>query len=70
MGLRLSRETLIVRDGQTDNTPADKSYFTWTIKGVRCYPTFYRAPFYMNIEGRGVYKMTLVVPLCNSNSLC
>ena len=33
-------ENLDNREGQTDSTAVDKSYFTWTEKGVRCYPNF------------------------------
>ena len=32
-----NRENLSSREGQTESTPVDKQYFTWTKKGVRYY---------------------------------
>ena len=34
------RENLNKIEGQTDSSPVDKYNFTWTTKGVRCYPVF------------------------------
>ena len=34
------RQNLNNREEQTDSTPVDKYHFSWTTKGVRCYPKF------------------------------
>ena len=70
------RENLSAREGQSDNTPAGKCYFSWITKvfditlNFNYSKPFYR-PFYKIIEGRGVYKVTTihkctpVAPLCH-----
>ena len=48
---------LIDREGKTESTPADNYDFTWTTKGVQCYPKFQTL---YEIEGLGVYKVTTI----------
>ena len=36
----LHSQNIYDREGQQGRTPEDKYYFTWTAKGVRCYPKF------------------------------